>query len=287
MKLGIYVHSKRPKISVKEIIKVFQSVNIPYSEKDPDIAIVIGGDGTFGYYGRILRIPMLFVGINDPDILGSKAKLAGISYDYLARALISIKSGRCFVDKRRMFSLNYGTEKSVDILTDIYLERGNFSHGIRYALSVSSPVRSNPERVLKKFTEYAIGNGVIISTSFGSGGYYSYPQRILQGKFNVNDAATHKRFSDNRIGICHIIPTFLLREKNEGGGKKKNNIRMISEQIQYTVPIESTIKINLIRNANVRLYGTTDDSKGTAVGIDKEISIKASNRFAKIIQLYK
>ena len=94
--------------------KVFQSVNIPYSEKDPDIAIVIGGDGTFGYYGRILRIPMLFVGINDPDILGSKAKLAGISYDYLARALISIKSGRCFVDKRRMFSLNYGTEKSVD-----------------------------------------------------------------------------------------------------------------------------------------------------------------------------
>lgn len=287
MKLGIYVHSKRPKISVKEIIKVFQSVNIPYSEKDPDIAIVIGGDGTFGYYGRILRIPMLFVGINDPDILGSKAKLAGISYDYLARALISIKSGRCFVDKRRMFSLNYGTEKSVDILTDIYLERGNFSHGIRYALSVSSPVRSNPERVLKKFTEYAIGNGVIISTSFGSGGYYSYPQRILQGKFNVNDAATHKRFSDNRIGICHIIPTFLLREKNEGRGKKKNNIRMISEQIQYTVPIESTIKINLIRNANVRLYGTTDDSKGTAVGIDKEISIKASNRFAKIIQLYK
>lgn len=287
MKLGIYVHSKRPKISVKEIIKVFQSVNIPYSEKDPDIAIVIGGDGTFGYYGRILRIPMLFVGINDPDILGSKAKLAGISYDYLARALISIKSGRCFVDKRRMFSLNYGTEKSVDILTDIYLERGNFSHGIRYALSVSSPVRSNLERVLKKFTEYAIGNGVIISTSFGSGGYYSYPQRILQGKFNVNDAATHKRFSDNRIGICHIIPTFLLREKNEGRGKKKNNIRMISEQIQYTVPIESTIKINLIRNANVRLYGTTDDSKGTAVGIDKEISIKASNRFAKIIQLYK
>jgi NAD+ kinase len=234
------------------------------------------------------HVSQCFVGINDPDILGSKAKLAGISYDYLARALISIKSGRCFVDKRRMFSLNYGTEKSVDILNDdIYLERGNFSHGIRYALSVSSPVRSNPKRVPKKFTEYAIGNGVIISTSFGSGGYYSYPQRIKQGKFNVNDTTTHKRFSDNRIGICHIIPTFLLREKNEGSGKKKNNIRMISEQIQYTVPIESTIKINLIRNANVRLYGTTDDSKGTAVGIDKEISIIASNRFAKIIQLYK
>ncbi len=86
---------------------------------------------------------MLFVGINDPDILGSKAKLAGISYDYLARALNSIKSGRYFVNKRRMLSLNYGKEKFVDILTDVYLERGNFSHGIRYALSVFSPVKSN------------------------------------------------------------------------------------------------------------------------------------------------
>jgi NAD kinase len=99
LKLGIFVHSKRPKISIKEVIKVFQSVNIPYSEKDPDIAIVIGGDGTFGYYGRILHIPMLFVGINDPDILGSKAKLAGVSFDDLAGALGDIKSGRYFVDK--------------------------------------------------------------------------------------------------------------------------------------------------------------------------------------------
>ena len=37
---------------------------------------------------------------------------------------------------------------------------------------------------------------------------------------------------------------------------------MASNQIQYTVPIESTIKINLIRDADVGLYGTTDDSKG-------------------------
>jgi hypothetical protein len=45
---------------------------------------------------------MLFVGINDPDILGSKAKLAGISYDYLARALISIN-----YLARALISINY------------------------------------------------------------------------------------------------------------------------------------------------------------------------------------
>ena len=42
-----------------------------------------------------------FVGVNDSDILGSKANLA--SYDYLARSLTSIKSGRYLVDKRMMF----------------------------------------------------------------------------------------------------------------------------------------------------------------------------------------
>jgi hypothetical protein len=46
---------------------------------------------------------MLFVGVNDSDILGIKANLAGASYDYLARALTSIKSGRYFVDKRLSF----------------------------------------------------------------------------------------------------------------------------------------------------------------------------------------
>lgn len=261
-------------------------MNISYSKKDPDIAIVVGGDGTFGYYGRILRIPMLFVGINDPDILGSKAKMAGVSFDDLSKALMCIKLGRYFVDKRRMFSLTYGTEKSVDILTDVYLERGTYSHGIRYALSVFSTNKFK-QSSKQTFTEYAIGNGVIISTSFGSGGYYSYPQRIKLGRYNDNDTAIQKRVSDNKIGICHIIPTFLLRLGNEGGRKKNNNNRRVSDQIQYTVPIESTIKINLIRDADVRLYGTTDDSKGTAVGIDSEISIRRSNRFAKIIQLHR
>ena len=46
---------------------------------------------------------MLFVGVNDSDILGSKANLAGASYDYLARASTSINSGSYFVDKRLSF----------------------------------------------------------------------------------------------------------------------------------------------------------------------------------------
>jgi hypothetical protein len=83
LKFGIYVHSKRPKISLNEILKVVESAGLSYSSRDPDMAIVVGGDGTFGYYGKKLQIPLLFVGINDNDVLGSKARLAELLFEDL------------------------------------------------------------------------------------------------------------------------------------------------------------------------------------------------------------
>jgi len=60
----------------------------------------------------------------------------------------------------------------------------------------------------ENFTDYAIGNGVFISTMFGSGIYYSYPDRIkLLKKINNNNTISAK-FSDNKMGIYHILPTF-------------------------------------------------------------------------------
>ena len=284
LKFGIFVHPKRPKVAVKEIQKVVRSADISsYSGKHPDIAIVVGGDGTFSYYGRTLSIPMLFVGVNDQDILGSKARLAHIFFDDLAKSLIAIKEGRYFIDERRMFSLSYGINGSKDILTDVYLERGIFSGCIRYAVSVYT-IDKFKCSTKAKFTDYAIGNGVIISTSFGSGGYYSYPNRIkLWNKINNNKTLINK-FSDNKIGICHILPTFLIRQAEKKRNNNKRHQQIISH-IQYTMPFQSTIKIYLLRDANVRIYGTTVDSRGDAVGLNNEITIRPSNRTAKIIQL--
>ncbi|MDQ4016283.1 MAG: hypothetical protein M3136_11055 [Thermoproteota archaeon] len=47
----------------------------------------MGGDGTFGYYGKILAVSMLFVGVKENDILGSKARLAEPTYDRLDKTL--------------------------------------------------------------------------------------------------------------------------------------------------------------------------------------------------------
>ncbi|MGC2680788.1 MAG: hypothetical protein WA323_02900 [Candidatus Nitrosopolaris sp.] len=55
--------------------------------------------------------------------------------------------------------------------------------------------------------------------------------------------------------------------------------------IRYTVPYQSIIKISLTRNADVRLYGTTENSRGLAITSNDEILIGPSRRTAKIIRL--
>ena len=299
MKFGIYVHSIRPKISLNEILKVVQSAGIPYSNRNPDIAIVVGGDGTFGYYGKKLQIPMLFVGVKDKDIIGSKARLAEVLYEDLPKAIDDVNNGNYRLDKRKMFSVSVKhknndnqnhIEETTDILTDIYVERGIFSRCIRYALSVTIYDANSKFNSLKRFTEYAIGNGIIISTSFGARGYYSYLDRITAGKGkknrngNSNDIQT---FPDHRLGICHIIPTFLVRKLSLGNRKENQKKRNLapSNYIRYTIPFQSIIKISLTRNADVRLYGTTEHSKGLAITSNDEIMISPSRRTAKIIRL--
>jgi hypothetical protein len=267
LKFGIFVHPKRPKVSVEQVATRIQSAGLVYSQNEPDIAIVVGGDGTFGYYGRILEVPMLYVGVKEYDLLGSKARLAEIMLDRLDGALHNISIGKYRVIKKRKLSVNFGGQYS-DVLTDVYLERGEFAGCIRYAVEVSNGDSS--------FTEYAIGNGVIVSTSFGSGGYFSYPD-ILKSKKEWNQNSSIEKFSDNRIGVCHIIPVYLVRIRNS-----KHHL---TNKIQYTVPLEYQINVKLIRNAGVRLYGTTNDSKGKKVLLDDKISISASNQIAKIIKL--
>jgi NAD+ kinase len=252
--------SEKAENEIKDIMKVLRSARVSYSKREPDIAIVVGGDGAFGYYGRTLSIPMLFVGVKDPNILGSKSVLAEIYFDHLRKVLHDIETGKYRIDERRMLSVKYKGNVA-NVLTDVYLERGISAGCLRYTVSV--------KRSKFLFTDYAIGNGVIVSTSFGSAGYYSYPDRMKNNK-NVN------RFADDKIGICHIIPSFLLR----GRGERKERA-----SIRYSVPSKSIIKIRLMREADARLYGTTKGSKGVVINVDDEVTVTQSNKTAKIIRL--
>lgn len=274
LRVGVYLHPKRPKVSLGNIINLIHSAGAVYSDKDPDIALVVGGDGTFGYYGRLLSVPMLFVGIRDSDLLGSKAKLAHIYFEELPKALKDIQRSKYSIEERKRLSISYGSGKPKEILTDIYLERGIFSGCLRYSVSVDykKKVKSS---LSQSFSDFAIGNGVIISTSFGSNGYYNYPERIRLGKWRSDNRNT-ERFNDNKIGICHIVPAFLIRKKGDE----------IVRSVQYTVPYESVIKVSLTRKADARLHGTSYGSRGVAVNCNTQITIFPSIKTARIIQLH-
>jgi hypothetical protein len=264
LKFGVFVNPKRPKLAVDIIKKKLQSSGLQYSASKPDAGIVVGGDGTFGYYGRILDMPLLFVGVREQGILSSKARLAEVMFDKLEDALLEIKVGHYQVTQRRM--LRVGLRGCyTDVLTDVYIERGHFSGCIRYIVSIS-------ENESLKFKEYAIGNGVIISTSFGSGGYYSYPNRI--GRAEQDKKC---RFPENRIGVCHIIPTYLARERD---GRTRPRY-----EFKYTIPFRSQIQLGIVRDADARIYGITSHSRGIGLHFEDTVTVTGSDRRAQIIRL--
>ena len=78
-----------------------------------------------------------------------------------------------------------------------------------------------------EFTDYAIGNGVIISTATGSSGYYSYPQRIGPGATPAHRA----QFTNNKLGFV-ILPRILCYELKmdidfQNTAKQKFNIQSL------------------------------------------------------------
>ena len=237
-----------------------------YSSSNPDIGVVVGGDGTFGYYGRILDLPLLFVGVREYGMLGSRARLAEVMLDELENALQLIEIGKYLVAERSMLRVGF-RQKYKDVLTDIYLERGSFSGCMRYTTSIYC-------KGSLKLKEYAIGNGVIVSTAFGSGGYYSYLNRLRR----VN-SDNKEQFPENRLGICHLIPMYLLREQY---GKCR-----LRNKLSFTVPFDSMVQISLARESDTRLYGITAHSRGIPLRYNDSVTITGSDKKAKIIKFRK
>jgi NAD kinase len=225
MKYRIYVHRSRPKVTSNDITKIFKGIGISPSSRDPDIAIIVGGDGTFGYFGRKLEIPMIFVGVMDSNPIGSKASLAEIFLDQLHHGITKIEEGKYYIEKRGLISVDC-CGRSEDVFTDVYLERGNFGGCLRYSVSVN--IRKNKYNEFG-FTDYAIGNGVIICTATGSSGYYSShsPKGSCQERYypiNLNLPI----ISWGSVILLRILCHELRRGKNfQNIGNQKFNIRSL------------------------------------------------------------
>ena len=253
---------ERPKVTLKEARDVLRRAGINYSTENPDLGVVVGGDGVFSYYGRIQSFPLLFVGVRSAQTTGSKAFLAETYFDELERVLAGIRDGRYAVVSYRRLEARKNGRKLGEVFTDIYLQRGAESNGIRYRVEVTGK---------QSFGESAIGDGVVICTKAGSTGYYSYPDKIKKGDWL--ESGRYTIISEDEIGICHIVPTFTSRDGSP------------LQPLRYTVPWESRIKITLVREADARLYGITEGRAGVKVGVKDVVMVTPSRGTTRLIKV--
>src|SRR5712692_9271732 len=224
MKATVLLDPERPKVELQKVKDVLRRAGVKFSAEDPDVGVVVGGDGVFGYYGRTRSIPLLFVGVKSARATGSKAFLAETYFHGLEEALVRIRRGVYTVVRYKRLEVRKNGRKLGEVFTDVYLQRGAESNSIRYRVEVEGD---------PSFGEAAIGDGVAICTSAGSTGYYSYPDKIRAGDWL--ESSRYTIIGENEIGICHIVPTFTSREGSS------------LRPLRYTVPWKSKIEVTLVR----------------------------------------
>jgi hypothetical protein len=259
----VLLDRERPKVKLEGIRKVLRRAGMGSSEKKADFGVVVGGDGVFSSYGRTERLPLLFVGVKSDRATGSKALLAETYFDELEGALRKIVQGQFGVIEHRKLEVLKNKKRLGEVFTDVYLQRGDESNSLRYRVEVSG--------MGVAIKESAIGDGVVVCTRAGSTGYFSYPDKLRMGDWLDPDRNTV--FGENEVGVCHIVPTYTLREG------------MTEHPLRYTVPWGSRIRIRLVRPADARLYGVTREHGGVRISGRDVITVAPSESTTRVIKL--
>ena len=210
------------------VLRMLEDAGLKVTQTRPDIGVVVGGDGVFSDYGRLIPIPLLFVGVRSAEPTASKGYLAEVHFDHLREALEEIKRKRYTVVEYRRLMVEINGVVRGEVFTDVYLEKGADSNCLRYHLDVQGGAGSD-------FTDSAIANGVIICTSAGSTGYYSYVDRLRRGDRLEPDRYT--LIGMDEVGVCHIAPVLTARDGSE------------EAPLRYTVPWGASFKLRLTRDA--------------------------------------
>jgi len=254
--------SGTPKVPPEELRRLIEEAGMKVSQGRADFGVVVGGDGRFSRYGRTEDIPLLFVGMRSKGAAGSKAHLARVEYNHLSRALKRIGRGDYSIDEYGRLAVLLNGRSIGEVFTDVYLQRGSDSTCIRYRVKVGGRGEN--------IEEAAIGDGVVISTSAGSTGYYSYPDRI---RGDYIDPGGFASIAKNEVGICHITPTYTERTGTD------------LHPLRYTVPWESRISLSLFREADARIYGTADDRAGVRISLGDLIVVRPGKKKTRVISL--
>jgi hypothetical protein len=262
LKVKMLLDEGRPKVDPDALKKAIEGAGMKAGDRGADIGIVVGGDGLFSAYGKNEDVPLLFVGVRSRGATGSKAYMAAAYFDELPSALKALAEGRYEIQEHGRLEVLRNGKRLGEIFTDVYLQRGAESNCIRYRVKVTSDAATTEDA--------AIGDGMVVTTSAGSTGYYSYPDRVGGTEMNVD---SFSMVGKDQIGICHITPTYTERV---GTGE---------HPFRYTVSRDSRVEFWIMRPADARLYGVVGGRKGIKVGVHDRFSVFPSRNTTKVIAL--
>jgi NAD+ kinase len=147
------------RIKKKELTKTLYKLGFHVVNKNPDIIVCYGGDGTVLFGER--KFPSI------PKLIIKDLKFSRICRKYdvpstsIENALQKIKSGKFKIIEEMKLKAKF-KGKSLVALNEIQVHNKLPTKAIRFSLRVNG-----------KFFDNLIGDGVIVATPFGSTAYYS------------------------------------------------------------------------------------------------------------------
>jgi NAD+ kinase len=224
MKLLIYGYK------TEEINKIAKKAGFQIVSKNPDIVASYGGDGTF------MKAENEFPGI--PKFALKKSKICKKCHDIpTEETLKKVFAGEYSIEEEiKIESISKG--KRIIGLNEIIIHNADPRQAIRYEVFVND----------KKIDDEIIGDGVVVSTPYGSTGYY---RSITDGVFEVG------------IGLAFNNST------------EQSNHMVLKE--------DSELKIRIIRGPAMAY--ADNDIKEIPLDDGDEIVINKSKEKARIIKL--
>jgi NAD+ kinase len=223
--MKIHIFGRDPK-KIQEFKSSLNEFSLEYSEENPELVICYGGDGTFLIAERVFPgIPKIFIKGSEISNKGEEIDIKNAINNYLNKSykiekikkLKAVQKG--IFERRELLGVN-----------DIVIRNTLPTEAIRFKLKING----------KEIEEEFIGDGIVVSTHFGSGGYFSsitgkeFKEGIGLAFNNVKGNGKELYFPENaKIEIIITRgPGVLVADNNRDYVNLEKEDRIIIHQIE-------------------------------------------------------
>ena len=144
---------------IKELKKIIEKQGFLFCEENPSLVVCYGGDGMF------LIAERKFPGVLKILLKGSKLSHKGysISLESFLKFYLKKEYGIEEIKKLRANFVGVFEQRRLVAVNDVVIRNSLPTEALRFKIKING----------KKFGDVFIGDGIVVSTAYGSGGYFS------------------------------------------------------------------------------------------------------------------